>query len=84
MKRIQGMVIVVLDACAKDGVDGAGYGIGHSGDGHIEPRMGWVLRVKVVMVKTGEDENDGDDAIPLVMMAMAPGPTCPCCPQSFS
>ena len=42
MKRIQGMVIVVLDACAKDGVDGAGYGIGHSGDGHIEPRMGWV------------------------------------------
>ena len=57
------MVIVVLDACAKDGVDGAGYGIGHSGDGHIEPRMGWVLRVKVVMVKTGEDEHDGDDAI---------------------
>ena len=50
MKRIQGMVIVVLyhnnwkllDDCAKDGVDGAGYGIGHSGDGHIEPRMGWV------------------------------------------
>ena len=58
----------------KDGVDGAGYGIGHSGDGHIEPRMGWVLRVKVVMKMlsdyeydgaphTGEDENDGDDAI---------------------
>ena len=43
------MVIVVLDACAKDGVDGAGYGIGHSGDGHIEPRMGWVLRVKVAL-----------------------------------
>ena len=64
----------MLDACAKDVVDGAGYGIGHSSDGHIEPVMGWVLRVKVVMKMlsdyeydgaphTGEDENDGDDAI---------------------
>ena len=49
------------------GVNDDGYGIGHSGDGHIKRGMGWVLNVMALvndmMVKMASDDEYGDGAL---------------------